>query len=325
MAQGAQRMIPILMMLSVAAGQAVQSQEEAVRLETPGGVLHGTLVLPADPRVPMPVVLMIAGSGPTDRNGNSPLLPGANNSLKLLAEGLAGRGIASLRYDKRGVAASAGAARSEAELRFTHYSDDAAAWLAQLRRDGRFSSLIVLGHSEGSLLGIMAAQQERPDALISVAGAGRPIAEVLREQLERNLPADTKAEALRILNELQAGRTVATVPPSLLVVFRPSVQPYLLSWLPLDPAVELGRLRMPVLIVHGTTDIQVAVAEAERLARAGPARQLAILDGMNHVLKEVREASQQAASYSDPALPLHPALIERIAEFVRVINTQRGR
>jgi uncharacterized protein len=281
------------------------------------GCFAGPLLRPASAAAPVPVVLLIAGSGPTDRDGNSPMIPGKNNSLKLLAEALAAEGIASLRYDKRGVAASRGAATSEADLRFTHYSDDAAAWLVQLRKDRRFSTVSVVGHSEGSLLGIKAAQKERPDALISIAGAGRPVAEALVEQLERNLPPDNKAEALRILNELRAGRTVAQVPPALVALFRPSVQPYLLSWLPIDPAAELAKLDLPVLIVQGTADIQIGVKDAERLASANPKGKLSIIDGMNHVLKEVREASQQMASYSDPSLPLHPGLIGPIVELVR--------
>jgi pimeloyl-ACP methyl ester carboxylesterase len=299
------------------------NQEQAVQLQTPTGVLHGTLLLPGTAAAPVPVVLLIAGSGPTDRDGNSPLLPGKNNSLKMLAEALAAQGIASLRYDKRGIAASVGAATSEADLRITHYGDDAAAWVAQLRKDKRFSTVTIAGHSEGSLLGIMAARKERPDALVSIAGAGRPAADALAEQLERGLPPEIKTEALRILGELRAGRTVAHVPPTLAALFRPSVQPYLLSWLPLDPAAELARLDLPALIVQGTTDVQIAVKDAERLAAAYPRGKLLVIDGMNHVLKEVREASQQAASYSDPALPLHPALSGPIVELVRTIKSRQ--
>lgn len=309
--------------LGPSAPRPVVAQGESVKLETANVVIHGTLLLPAKAQGKVPVALLIAGSGPTDRNGNSPLLPGGNNSLKLLAETLATQGIASLRYDKRGVAASMGAAKSEAELRFTHYSDDAAAWVAQLRKDARFSTISIIGHSEGSLLGVMAAQKERPDAFVSLAGAGRPAADALTEQLERNLPPESKTEALRMLNELRAGRTIDQVPPALMVLFRPSVQPYLLSWLRLDPAAELAKLNLPVLIVQGTTDIQIGVKDAERLAQSYPKGKLAIIDGMNHVLKEVREASQQVASYSDPKLALHAQLGGLIGEFVLAARPAR--
>ena len=292
------------------------AQETPVTLQTSSGSLNGTLLVPATVSGPIPVALIIAGSGPTDRDGNSPLLPGKNNSLKLVAEALAQHGVASVRYDKRGIAGSMGAASKESDLRFTSYVDDAVAWLEWLRNDARFSRRIVVGHSEGSLIGIMAAQRSPVSHVVSLAGAGRPIAEVLDEQLSRNLPPPLLADARRILGELKAGRTVDSVPPPLMALFRPSVQPYMMSWLPVRPAEEVGRLTIPTLIVQGTTDVQVSVGDAERLAQGNPRAKLELVDGMNHVLKEVREASQQTASYSDPSLPLHPKLVEALSRFV---------
>ena len=294
----------------------LRAQESAVTVETRTGTLQGTLLLPATASGPVSVALIIAGSGPTDRDGNSPLLPGKNNSLKLLAEALAQHGVASVRYDKRGIAASAAAASKESDLRFTTYVDDAVDWLEWLRKDARFSRRIVVGHSEGSLIGIMAARRSSVSHLVSLAGAGRPIAEVLDEQLSRNLPPALLADARRILAELKAGRAVDSVPPQLLAIFRPSVQPYLMSWLPIDPAAEVGRLTTPVLLVQGATDAQVSMADAERLAKGNPKAKLEVIDGMNHVLKEVRDASQQTGSYSDPSLPLHPKLIDVISRFI---------
>jgi pimeloyl-ACP methyl ester carboxylesterase len=294
----------------------LHAQESPLTLDTQTGALHGTLLMPAGLTGPVPVALIIAGSGPTDRDGNTPMLPGKNNSLKLLAEGLAANGVASVRYDKRGIAGSMGAAAKESDLRFTTYVDDAAAWLELLRADRRFSRRVVVGHSEGSLIGIMAAQRSPVSQVVSVAGAGRPIGEVLDEQLSKALPPALLTDARRILGELTAGRAVDSVPPPLFVVFRPSVQPYMISWLPIDPAQELGRLTVPILVVQGTTDIQTSALDAERLAKGHPHAMLEMIDGMNHVLKEVREASQQTASYSDAALPLHPRLVESITKFV---------
>jgi pimeloyl-ACP methyl ester carboxylesterase len=309
----------ILFLIMVAASVQTplsQTREEAVRLETPTGAIQGTLLLPANASARVPVALLIAGSGPTDRDGNTPLLPGKNNSLKLLAESLAAQGIASVRYDKRGIGASRGAVgQSESALRFTHFVDDASGWITQLRQDARFGRITVIGHSEGSLIGIMAAQKSPVDAVVSLAGAGRPIADILAEQLERGLPPETKPEAMRILNELRNGRTVTQVPPSLTMVFRPSVQPYLLSWLPIDPAAELAKLKVPVLIVQGSTDMQAMLEDARRLSQAHPSAKLVIIDGMNHVLKEVREASRQMASYSDP-VGQHRELAAVIGGFV---------
>jgi uncharacterized protein len=302
-------------LVSSAGGDAQETQETAVRLDTKTGTLHGTLLMPARATGRVPVALLIAGSGPTDRDGNTPMLPGKNNSLKMLADALARHGIASLRYDKRGIAASMSAATKESDLLFTTYVDDAVGWLEWLRADARLGDRVVIGHSEGSLLGVLAAQRSPVARVVSLAGAGRPIGEVLEEQLARGLPPTLLADARRILGELKAGRTVDSVPPALFVVFRPSVQPYLMSWLPIDPAREIGRLTIPVLIVQGTTDIQASPVDAERLAKANPRASLEMIDGMNHILKEVREPSPQTASYSDPTLPLHPRLIDVITRF----------
>ena len=290
--------------------------ETPVTLTTKTGVLHGTLLIPTGTKSPMPVALIIAGSGPTDRDGNSPLLPGKNNSLKMLADALGQHGIATLRYDKRGVGASAGAMGQESDLRFTTYVEDAVDWLEWLRADPRFSQRIVIGHSEGSLIGVLAAQRSSVSHVVSVAGAGRPIEEVLDEQLSRMLSPELLGDTRRILAELKTGRAVESVPPQLAAIFRPSVQPYMISWLPIDPAREVGRLTVPVLVVQGTTDIQVNNADADRLANGHSRATVETIEGMNHVLKEVRDPSQQAASYSDPALPLHPRLVESIATFV---------
>src|SRR5690606_10718547 len=124
------------------------SGEVAFEMPAGGGTLHGTLLLPAG-SAPSPVALIIAGSGPTDRNGNSPLLPGQHNSLRLPADGPARQGIATLRYDKRGIAESAYPGLREADLRFNTYVGDAVALLSRLRGDARFSRVSIVGHSEG--------------------------------------------------------------------------------------------------------------------------------------------------------------------------------
>ena len=297
-----------------------QLVDQSTRLETSTGTLHGSLLLPATAG-PHPLVLLHAGSGPTDRNGNSALIPGSNNSLKLLAEALAARGIASVRYDKRGVAASAAAAPREIDLRFDTYVDDAAGWIRQLRTDARFSTITVVGHSEGSLIGMLAAERARADAFVSVAGIARRASDVLRNQLRPRLPPALWQESERILAALEAGRTTDDVPPALASLYRPSVQPYLISWFRYLPTDEVKRVPGPVLIVQGTTDVQVSTAEAEALKRARPDAELLIIEGMNHVLKLVPLIpAQQNASYSDPSLPIAPLLVQRTQSFVASVR-----
>jgi pimeloyl-ACP methyl ester carboxylesterase len=298
------------------AASAVSNSDELLALSTPKGTLWGSL---RTPEVPLrcPVALIIAGSGPTDRDGNSTLLPGKNNSLRLLAEALARNGIATLRYDKRGIGASAAALTNEADVRFEDYVEDAVGWINRLRPDKRFSSITILGHSEGSLIGMRACQQTACDGFVSIAGPGRPAAVLLHEQLAAQLSADLLSQADFILSELSAGRTVASVPASLAVVFRASVQPYLVSWLRYDPGVEIASLSKPVLIVQGTTDIQVSEPDAEALARAKPDALRRTIDGMNHVLKMVPlDNVKQADSYSNPALPVAPELVDAVVQFI---------
>ena len=301
-------------------GQHAHVNEDVV-LETPTGKLYGTLELPVKSNAPYPIVLIIAGSGPTDHNGNTPVIPGANNSLKYLAEGLAERGIASLRYDKRGVARSVGAATSEAELRFDTFINDAVLWGRHLRGDKRFSSLVIAGHSEGSLIGMVAAQTLGADGFVSIAGVGRPAGPLIIEQLKGQLSPELLSKSEAITKSLEEGKTVADVPNDLAALYRPSVQPYIISWFKYDPAKEIAKLGVPVLITQGAHDFQVSVEDAKLLARAKPTAKLFIVEKMNHVLKETpADPKQQAASYSDPSLPVAPKLLVELADFVKGIK-----
>lgn len=293
-----------------------------VQLDTEPGRVAGTLLLPAGDGA-RPVALLIAGSGPTDRDGNSRLLSGKNNSLRLLAEALAAEGVASLRYDKRGLGGSASAALREADLRFGDLAADAARWLKWLRADPRFSQVIAIGHSEGALIGTLAVREAGADALVLLAGPGRGFFSVLREQLRGRLPDALAQKSETIMSELEAGRTTDDVPKELATLFRPSVQPYLISLIRHDPARELATLRIPVLIVQGETDIQVKFEDAGRLFAARPDARQVLLPGMNHVLKRVpADRAQQLASYSDPSLPLAPALVPAIVDFLRASGSK---
>lgn len=288
---------------------------EEITLETEEGTVYGTLTLPEE-ATPVPIILFIAGSGPTDRDGNTMLLSGKNNSLKILADSLAQYGCASLRYDKRGVAASKEAVQSEDSLRFEDYVDDAVGWIEQLRQDERFSKVVVFGHSEGSLIGMLAAKEASTTAYISVSGIAQSADSLILEQLANQLEF-VKNEAYNIISSLQQGQTEDSVSQAMLSLFRPSVQPYLISWFKYQPAEVIQELTQPVLIIQGTTDLQVKVKEAERLAKAQPNAKLEIINGMNHVLKDApAEPQANLAAYSNPALPLAEGLVESITSFL---------
>lgn len=291
--------------------------EKNIILTTPTGEIHGILLMP-DNEEPCPLVIIIAGSGPTDMNGNTIGSELQNNSLKMLAEGLTAKGIASLRYDKRGIGKSQAAIMSEEELRFEHYIDDAAAWADMLSADKRFSTIAIAGHSEGSLIGMVAAQKSTAvKAYISIAGCGRPAHEVIEEQLNPQ-PEQVRNEAAAINRELLQGRIVEDVPNYLAALYRKSVQPYLISWFRYNPAKEIAKLKIPVLILQGDKDIQVGVKEAERLYLARMFSSFYIIEGMNHVLKhcEGNDMLSQLEAYQSPTMPIKQELIEHIARFL---------
>ncbi|MGM7700486.1 alpha/beta hydrolase [Pseudalkalibacillus sp. Hm43] len=296
--------------------QEPEEKEEFLTIETETGKLYGSLLTP-ETKEPSPIAIIIPGSGPTDRNGNSPALPGKNNSLKLLAEGLAEEGIASLRYDKRGAGKNAQAIMDEKDLRFDLFIKDAEMWIEKLNNDERFTDIYVIGHSQGSLVGMVAAQNSEADAFISIAGAGRSIDEVLAEQLQ-TLPDDLKKESEQILESLRKGETVAEVDQQLMNMFKPSVQPFLISWMKYEPTNEIQKLDIPALIINGTHDIQVPKQDAEALAKVDEDATLLLVDKMNHVLKEApADREKNIATYSDPSLPLADGLLSGILEFLQ--------
>lgn len=296
------------------------SEEEAeqfLSVNTDHGTLYGELELP-DGNGPHPVVLIIPGSGPTDRNGNTPTMPGKNNSLKMLAEELAEQGVASVRYDKRGAGKNHEAAIPEEDTRFEHFIHDAVAWVQLLKTDERFSKVGILGHSQGSLVGMAAAEIEGADLFISIAGAGQPVDQVLDDQLKESLPEHLYDESKTILARLKRQEAVEDISQELYSVFRPSILEFLTSWMQYDPAEEIRKLDIPVLIIQGTNDIQVSEKEARTLHEASPQSKLLIIEGMNHVLKEApANREDNVKTYSDPELPLSDGLISGIIDFLQ--------
>ncbi|MBC3374829.1 alpha/beta fold hydrolase [Pseudomonas sp. SWRI92] len=289
--------------------------QRPISLDTGSGELFGSMLLPKSD-TPVPVVLIISGSGPTDRDGNNPE-GGRNDSLKRLAWVLARHNIASVRYDKRGVAASLAATPDERNLSVEAYVADAVAWSHKLAADPRLGPLILLGHSEGALIASLAAPQANAAAVISVSGSARPIDQVLRQQLGSRLPPALMLRSNELLDSLKAGRPDTDVPPQLHVIFRPSVQPYLISLFRQDPAHAFAALKMPALIIQGSNDIQVSVDDAKRLKAAKPDAQLALIEGMNHVMRIVpNDVKRQLASYKDPNLPLAAELGAHILDFI---------
>ena len=281
---------------------------------TATGRICGTLTMPDGVSKP-PVVLLIAGSGPTDRAGNNNI--GLNtNSYKMIADSLQKAGIACVRYDKRGVGESMGVLKNEADLRFEDMISDAQGLVKMLKQDPRFSKVIVMGHSEGSLIGMIVAAREKTAGYISVSGIAERIDVIVEKQFTANSPV-LGEESKIIMDSLVKGYIVKNVDSDLMVLFHPSVQPFLISWLKYDPRLEIKKLKMPVLILQGTHDIQVEADEAEKLHKACPRSTLKIIDGMSHILKQGPEnRADNYATYAEPELPLSPGLMPAIIKFV---------
>jgi hypothetical protein len=290
-------------------------------LEAPGpqGPLRGAVAGPGT--ADAPAVLIIPGSGPTDRDGNSPAGLKAS-TYRLLAEGLAANGITSVRVDKRGLFSSAGAVADPNDVTIPDYARDIHSWINVIRKRTGRKCVWVLGHSEGGLVALVAAQEQPADicGLILLATPGRPLGAVLREQLSAN-PAigPLLPEALRIITALEHGQSVADISPPLRPLFRPQIQHFLMSALSYDPAQLIGKLKMPVLIIQGMADLQVSAEDAAALKDAQPQAALQILFDVNHVLKHVSGSDRRAnlATYADPNLPLADGVVSPITNFIR--------
>ena len=277
-------------------------------------LLNGTLYAPIKQNNTTSLVILIAGSGPTNRDGNQ--FGMTNNSLKLLAESLVKNGIAVYSYDKRIFAQMAAGKLDEASLSFDNFIDDAKAVVLYFKNQKKYHSITIAGHSEGALIGMVAANGNA-DAYISIAGAGRPIDEVLLEQIGKQAPF-LKEEVEKNLATLKSGNTFELKNQMLASLFRASVQPYMISWIKYHPQNEIKKLQIPSLLINGDKDIQVSVQDAQLLQQAKPDAQLQIIPNMNHIFKVIQgDDAENKASYTNPELPICTELTSIITTFIR--------
>jgi len=278
-------------------------------------LIDGTLYTPEKKSNKTKLVILIAGSGSTDRFGNQ---KGANNnSLKFLSEELTKNNIAVFSYDKRLFAQIKSGNLDEKSLRFDDFINDASDVILYFKSQKKYSKIIVAGHSEGSLIGMVAAKNN-VDGFISLEGAGRSINLVLTEQLAKQAPAYIE-ECKTNLELLSQGKTFENKNPLLASLFRESVQPYLISWMKYNPQLEIKKLTIPTLIINGTKDIQTTENEAYLLKEANPKAQIKIIENMNHIFKEIKLDAENLKSYNNPDLPLIPQLTKEITDFINSI------
>jgi uncharacterized protein len=313
------RFLAVAIVLAQGINAGAAPIEALVEAPGPKGPLKGTMLAPAAGHGP--VVLIIAGSGPTDRDGNSPggILAAP---YRLLAEGLVAHGVTTVRTDKRGLGGSKGATLDGNAVTIPDYVTDVHAWVAVMRKRTDTLCVWILGHSEGGLIAMVAAKSQ-PDicGLVLLATAGRPMGEVLRDQLKTN-PANASLldQALPAIDSLEAGKRVdiADMPPSLQRLFNPRVQGFLISVFSYDPVQVLKGFPKPVLILQGQRDMQVHEGDARNLKFADPHATLVLLPDVNHVLKSVTsdDIAANIAAYSNASLPLAPGVLDAIANFL---------
>lgn len=296
---------------------SVAQSADTLYIDADGVKLHTVLCKPGKVKKNS-LAIIIAGSGPTDLNGNQKNM--VNNSLLFLSDELVKNNIATVRFDKRGVAKSAYSGLDESLLTFERFADDVVVLIDYFKSIG-YKNIYLIGHSEGSLLGLIAAQKRDVKGFVSLCGAGNPIDVVLRKQVKPQLPEAVYVQFNEILDSLKGGHMVKSVPPYLNSLFRQSVQPYMISWLRFDPAELVRSAKMPIMILQGANDIQIDTQEAEALHASIPDKKFVTISRMNHVLKTIEgDRNENIASYSNPNLPVNSQLIEVLTGFISRIN-----
>jgi pimeloyl-ACP methyl ester carboxylesterase len=317
--------ILFLSLIVLFALKAVAQTPDALLDESPiasknlSGSVSGTLTMPRNASGKIPVVIIIADAGATDRNGNNSQANVDDNTYKLLAEDLGKKGIASVRYDKRMVGEST-TTNKLVDLRFDDYVDDAVSLINLLHNDARFSKIILLGHGEGALVGMLAANDQPANAFISVNTTSQQGDKFLTEQL-KSKPQFIQDGFKTLLDSMRKGKTIDNIDPALYFIASPPKQRFLMSYCRYMPVRVIKTLKIPVLLIQGSTDVQVTVADAEKFKKAKSEAILMIIPGMNHILKEApADKEQNLATYNKPDLPIKPQLATDIADFINKVN-----
>jgi pimeloyl-ACP methyl ester carboxylesterase len=286
---------------------SARAEETKIRV----GAIDAILTTPPDVERP-PVVLLIAGSGSTDHDGNGPQVKPA--TLKKLSEQLVARKIATLRYDKRGAGGWKPEYGRPEDFRFKDFVEDSVALVNYLRSSGKFSQVILAGHSEGGLVAILTARRVPIDRLVLLATAARRQGDLVKAQLEKKLTPDKLQPIVKAIDAMMAGQIVDPPPQGLLIA--PSMQPGIASAFVEDPIDPLKQIDRPTLIVGGGRDLQVARLDFIALSAASPLAKTAWLPDMNHVLVDVTDEEDNMAAYNQPERPLDTGLVDSVVNFV---------
>ncbi len=281
-----------------------------------GAILPGTLLVPplASGGTKPPLLILHAALGYADRDGNSYSIAGRNDALSQLASALASLGVASYRYDKRGSGMASWLVAKESDSRFTPWVEDLSACIDFFARDGRFSSVWVLGMNDGALVAAQAALASRLESGLIIACASADSPRDAYEEAVASAPAEQQAEGQAILAALNSGRIVSSPSAFYAVAFRESLQPYLADAFKYDLETQLRAYTGSVLIIQGDRDMQATFSDFTALGNAKPDAIGAVVPLMNHVLKTVPpNVDLNNLAFSDPSFPLADGLAQLIA------------
>lgn len=275
--------------------------------------LPGTLTYNADLKS-QPLIIFIHGSGNVDRNGNQGMMAKANY-IKMLNDSLVSKDIAFFRFDKR-TATISNMRFIMSNMTFEGFVDDVNTIINTFKDDNRFSSITLVGHSQGSLIAML-VDHTYVDKYISLAGPSNSIDQTLVEQIRFQNGDDMASKVESHFKELYEKGHIENVDPMLMSIFNKPTQPFILSWMKYNPSEEIKSVKLPILILNGSKDLQVPKRDAETLHAANPNSKLVIIENMNHVLKSIEKDEDNITSYMSPDFPLSEELIQVIETFIK--------
>ncbi|AUC85023.1 alpha/beta hydrolase [Polaribacter sp. ALD11] len=292
--------------ISVAIAQ-VKSEEIIIHNEAIE--LPGTLTFSKENT---PLIIWVHGSGPVDRNGNQPAQNVKANYIKQFRDAVNKENIAFFSYDKRTANKNNQDFLKDTKVR--DFAFDLEKVVHHFHNEKRFSEIILIGHSQGSLIAMLAPKNA--DKYISLAGAGETIDKTIVKQISKNNPTLGEA-AQQQFDTLRIKGKIEVIHPFLMSVFAKQNQPFLYSWMQLNPLEEIKKLTIPILIINGDKDLQVKIEDAKALHAVNKNSRLAIIENMNHVLKEIQKEEDNLKSYYSSEFPISEKLIEAIVQFVK--------
>ncbi len=257
------------------------------------------------------LVIWVHGSGNVDRNGQQGNLVKANY-IEQFRNAINTHDIAFFSFDKR-TATPENFKFMEGTV-FEDLVSDVQHVITNFKKDKRFSRCVLAGHSQGSLIAMLAA--DGVDELISISGPAQSVDQTIISQVTKQSPAlGSIAEAH--FKELQETDSIAQIHPFLGTIFAKQNFAFLQSWMSYNPAEEIKKIKKPILLINGTKDLQVPVEDAQQLHKANPKTELLIIEDMNHVLMEIKKDEDNMKSYFNTGFSISDALIEAVVMFLK--------